>query len=237
MVIFHFCYDLRYFGYVDWHIPNGSSWWPFRYLILSLFIFTVGLSLALAHRSHFRRLAYIRRLSQLVLAASAITVMSLFLFPKAWIYFGILHFIALASVLCLPFIIKPVFIFKPQGALLIGFFILIAYNLNWLSNDWPFDYFSTWLPNDTEDYVPLFPWFGLMLLGVGFGGFILPFMVSKKMNSSLKNNNNIENKLIDLPKNQWTKAIASLGKHGLLVYLVHQPVLFAGFYTIQFFSQ
>ena len=49
MVIFHFCYDLRYFGYVDWNNPNGPNWRPFRYVILTLFISTVGVSLVLAH--------------------------------------------------------------------------------------------------------------------------------------------------------------------------------------------
>jgi len=238
MVVFHFCYDLRYFGYVDWHIPNGANWWPFRYLILSLFIFTVGISLVLAHKPHFRRINYIKRLSQLIIAALAITLMSLVLFPKAWIYFGILHFIALATVLSLPFIIRPVFIFKPIGALLIGFAILLAHKLNWVSSDWPFSYISSLLPNDTEDYVPLFPWFGVMLLGIGFAGLTLPFMPSVKINkSSNKNKNknkNREQRLIDLPKNKLSESLAFLGKHSLLIYLVHQPILFAAFYLIYY---
>ena len=92
MVIFHFCYDLRYFGYVDWNVPNGASWWPFRYVILTLFIFTLGVSLSLAHSSVIRWRKYAVRLGQIVLAATGITLMSLLMFPNGWIYFGILHF-------------------------------------------------------------------------------------------------------------------------------------------------
>lgn len=223
MVIFHFCYDLRYFGYVDWHIPNGPNWWPFRYLILSLFIFTLGLSLTLAHTPQFRSASFIKRLVQLAVSAFAITIMSLFLFPKAWIYFGILHFIMLATLLGVGFIRVP------RLALVLGAIILIAYWSNTVSNEWPFQYFSSWLPYDTEDYVPLFPWLGLMYLGIGFGGVVLPKMRVKTKKKKYK--------LMDIPNNKITKPLAWMGKHGLIIYLVHQPVLFASFYAIQFLSQ
>lgn len=225
MVIFHFCYDLRYFGYVDWDIPNGSNWWPFRYLILSLFIFTVGISLSLAHTPHFRRINFVKRLVQLLFAAFAITLMSLFLFPKAWIYFGILHFIFLVSLISLLFIRKPLF------ALIIGLMVLFVYWLGFLSSDWPFNYLSVWLPKDTEDYVPLFPWLGVMFLGLGFGGCILP-----KMTKTVKNKKAQKIHYIDIPKNKLTQPLVCLGQHGLVIYLIHQPILFSIFYAIYFLN-
>ncbi len=207
MVIFHFCYDLRYFGYVDWHIPNGPHWWPFRYLIITLFIFTVGVSLSLAHKNHFNQSTFIKRIAQLIVSAAAITIMSLFLFPKAWIYFGILHFIAAASLLGI------LLVRAPYISLVIGGVILVGYWLGLLSNTWPFEWFSQWLPDDTEDFVPLFPWLGVMYIGVGFAG-VFPI------------------KKFDISRNKLTNNLGFIGKHGLIIYLVHQPLLFAGFILI-----
>lgn len=225
MIIFHFCYDLRYFGYVDWHIPNGPNWWPFRYFIITLFLFTVGVSLALAHYDHFKRINYIRRLGQILVAAGLVTGVSLFLFPKAWIYFGILHFIAAAS------FISSLVLHRGYLALGLGAAILIAYWLGWLNNEWPFTLIKSWLPHDTEDYVPLFPWLGVVWIGLGFGRIVVPKMVVHKIKGKKK----IE-KTMDLPNNIVTRQIAWLGKHGLIIYLIHQPLLFGGFYSLQLFG-
>lgn len=209
MIIFHFCYDLRYFGYVNWNVPNGSNWWPFRYLILTLFIFTMGLSLSLAHKIRFRQKAFTKRLAQLVLSAMAITVMSLFMFEKSWIYFGILHFITIAS------IVGVLFVSLPRLALVTGGIILLGYWFKFLPSGFPFHFFSSWLPQHTEDFVPIFPWLGVMLLGIGVAGCF-----------SLKN--------IKVQHSKVITPLATMGKHGLLIYLIHQPILFAGFFAVGF---
>lgn len=208
MVIFHFCYDLRYFGYVDWNVPNGSSWWPFRYVILTLFIFTLGMSLSLAHGQGIRWRKYLVRLAQMALAAGAITIMSLFMFPGAWIYFGILHFLVFASIVGLAFVTSPI------AALAAGLIILLMYWSEVVGNRWPFD-LMVWVPAHTEDYVPIFPWAGVALLGVAAGQF-LPLAVMQKWFNWLPGQ------------------VVWMGRHGLIIYLVHQPILFAGFYLFGF---
>jgi uncharacterized membrane protein len=216
MIIFHFCYDLRYFGYVNWNIPNGDGWWQFRYLILSLFVVTVGFSLALAHYKQYQGQKFLKRFLQLAVAALAITIMSLYLFPKAWIYFGILHFIALASLLGLPLVKYP------RVSLGLGATILVGYWSGFFDSAWPFVWIEDWLPEYTEDFVPLFPWLGVMYLGIGTMGLLLDSVIMDKKRKSKK----------VLPTNPLINGLSKVGKHGLLIYLLHQPIFFAGFISI-----
>jgi uncharacterized membrane protein len=90
----------------------------------------------------------------------------------------------------------------------------VGFWLSLLKSDWPFEFFYQLLPRYTEDLVPLFPWLGVMLIGMGLGG-LLPI-----------------NKY-DVPKNSITKPLAIMGRHGLIIYLIHQPLLFGGFILVQ----
>ena len=69
------------------------------------------------------------------------------------------------------------------------------------------------------DYVPLIPWFGVFLIGIGAGNLL-----------------NVE-KLRSLPP-AWTKPVIWLGQHSLSFYFIHQALLFGLFTLIKilFFS-
>lgn len=203
MVIFHFCFDLRYFGFVDWGVPNGPGWWQFRYLILSLFIGTVGISMALAQGAGFRKTPFLIRLGKLLAAASIISLMSVFMFPDSWIYFGILHFIFAASLLCLPLVSKPVI------ALVLGVAIILVNLAGLVPPFWPFNYFARYLPRFTEDFVPFFPWLGVAFIGIYLGNLI-----------TVRNPGFCR---------RYEPGTAFIGQHALVIYMLHQPLLFAGF--------
>ncbi|BFM10564.1 hypothetical protein R50072_07170 [Simiduia litorea] len=200
MVIFHFIYDLRSFGYVAWDIPDGPGWKQFRYVILTLFFICVGVGLAYVHGKKTQWRGFFRRFVQVLLGAALVTAMSLVMFPDNWIYFGVLHFIALASVLALPFARRPML------ALGFGLLFLIAYNLGVIHSSWPFIYIGQWLPSYANDFVPIIPWFGIVCLGVFLG----------------HSNWLARDPLKYIALKPWQ---AWPGRHSLLIYLVHQPVL------------
>lgn len=206
MVVFHFCYDLRYFGYVDWSVPNGPGWWQFRYLILTLFLGTVGISLSLSHGAGIRWSKFWWRALQIGVAALAITLMSLVVFPQGWIYFGILHFILFASLICIWLVGYPLF------ALLVGVLVLLIHWSDLLPPAWPFHLFSEYLPDYTEDLVTPLPWLGVVLIGSWIGAQV--------------RNTNISYLGPRLPS--WLSFAA---RHSLVIYLLHQPILFGLFLT------
>ena len=209
MVIFHFLYDLKYFGWVDWDTPDGPGWKQFRFVIVSLFLATFGISLVLAHGKGINWRTYRRRLIQIVAAAAAITVVSLITVPANWIFFGILHFIAVASLIAIGLVNYP------RVSLLLGAGIITLYNLDIFKAFWPFSYVRDWLPSYTNDYVGLSPWLGVVFIGIFLGH---QAWLHK-------------DPLTSLGQKAW---LVKPGQHSLIIYLVHQPLFFAGFELLNF---
>lgn len=207
MVIFHFIYDLKYFGWLTWGIPDGDGWKHFRYVILTLFFICIGVGLVYSHAQNIQPKKFITRLAKVAFGAGLITLMSLVMFPQNWIYFGVLHFILIAS-LCAILLVP-----YPRLSLIIGTCIIILGFLGLLDKQWPFSYFSEFLPNYTVDYVPLFPWLGVILLGITLAH-------SQWLNHDIF-------KFKSLKNDKLIRRLTWPGKHSLIIYLVHQPLLFA----------
>jgi uncharacterized membrane protein len=202
MVIFHFAYDLHFFGWVDWNVPNGSGWKEFRHIILTLFFLSVGASLVFAHRQRVDFKSYAKRIMWIAVWAFAISLFTYQFFYSNWIFFGVLHFIAVASILCLPLVRYPV-IATSVGVLSVALFLT-----NVITSKWPFDLWELGLPSSPNDYVALFPWIGVVLLGIGVGHF---FVKGFDPCASLK----------------LSTKFTFLGRHSLMVYVLHQPLFFA----------
>lgn len=204
MAIFHFCYDLSVFGFIDFKMNGGFFTW-FRFLIVTLFFVSIGAGLYLAHHGKIQWRKFWIREAKITAGALIITLATYWLYPKSWVWFGVLHFIALASVLALPFI------FIPSVAAISGVVIFALFNLT----DW-FNLHRLWLalreplnlPNGTQDLTRLIPWLGMVLMGIYAAK--IKFLGLKKFNLGTLN-----------PIIQW------LSKHSLAFYLLHQPPLFA----------
>ncbi|WP_353368930.1 heparan-alpha-glucosaminide N-acetyltransferase [Aliiglaciecola sp. NS0011-25] len=212
MVVFHFIYDLKFFGWVPSTIPDGHGWREFRYVILTLFFLCVGFSLAAVHGSGFKQKHFIKRFIQLLLASAAVTISSLIMAPNNWIFFGVLHFIAIASVICVPLARFP------YAALFAGVIIIAAFNLGWVSSIWPFQPIRHLLPGYTNDYVGLFPWTGVVFIGIWLC---------------------YQQWFLNDPAHRFarSKIVLFASKHSLIIYLIHQPIMFAIFGLIGVFWQ
>lgn len=209
MVAYHFCFDLDYHGYTRFDFHHDPFWLTARAGILGLFLGLVGVGLVYATADGFKPRRYFRRLATLAAAALLVSLASRTLFPNSWIFFGVLHFILLASLL---------------GLLFLRFSrlnVLIASGLLWAGNNLQHAFFDQpvwqWIglmthKPITEDYVPLLPWFGVVLIGIALGRFFH-----------------------DHPRGrQWAdwrgehaiaRGLALAGRHSLLIYLLHQPLL------------
>jgi uncharacterized membrane protein len=205
MVAYHFSFDLRYFGVTQWDFYRDPFWLHARTLILSSFLLIAGVSLVLAQREPPQPARFWRHVGTIAVCALAVSAASYLLFPASWIWFGVLHAIAVSLVLAQPLVRRPAL------ALAVGAAMIAAGNLysnavfdnralGWLG-------FMTAKPR-TEDYVPLFPWAGVLLVGIGAGHALL----------------RAEMRPIAFAA-RWPRGMAWLGRHSLAIYMVHQPVL------------
>jgi len=208
MVVYHFCFDLRYFGVARWDFEHDIRWLAARTLILSSFLLIAGISAALARRDPAADARWPRHVAVIGGAALLVTAASAMMFPRSFIWFGVLHAIALSLLLARPLIDRP------RAALAAGVIVIAAgvmlssqhfdnRMLGWLG-------FMTGKPM-TEDYVPLFPWSGVLFLGIAAGHALVA-----------------SNFAMLAPLARMPRALRFLGRHSLAVYLVHQPLLLGG---------
>lgn len=205
MVLFNYSVTLDYFRL----IPMPSSY-LYQYIlpisIASIFIFMSGVTSYISFEKHNEKLTrkYFIRGIKLLFFATLITLFTYVFVPQYTIFFGILHFFAFSSFL-IPFFIK-----YNKLNLIAGLSIILS-GVYLQQQTFNFSYLS-WLgfvPEtlSTFDYFPLIPWFGVILLGLYYGRYI----IEKTSNIRFKR--------------KISSIFTFLGKHSLTVYLVHQPLL------------
>lgn len=154
MIIFHFSFDLDYFGLINIDIINDPFWYFFPRVIVFLFLFAVGMALSLAHKNGIKWKFFGKRFLLIVFWAIIISFVTFNFFPENWIYFGTLHAIAVVSVFSLPFLKRP------WEALVVGVCLFIPSIFYDVTIPW----FT--LDHTSWDYISPFPWLGASLLGI-----------------------------------------------------------------------
>jgi uncharacterized membrane protein len=214
MVAYHFVFDLNYLAFIRINLESGF-WFFFPRAIGATFLFVAGISIVLSdkHDKEGKGEGYVHHLKRgLLLAAVAAGItIATWIYPhEGFITFGIIHLIALST------LIAPLFLRFGKLNILIGL-VIIAIGI-FLSGMQTGSHYLFWLgitfPGYAAlDYYPLLPWFGFILIGIGAGRMAL--------------------EKITLRDSRVSDSLAFLGRNSLAIYLGHQLVLFGALIVLR----
>jgi len=221
MICYHCIFDLSYFGAYSGYMLS-TPWQVFARSIGSTFIFVLGVSLTLRvnrlkpelEDKLFRK--FLLRGAKIFGWGMVVTVVTYFLLGYGFVVFGILHLLGLSTILAYPFL-------RSRWASLAGGVAVIVLGIIVARFTSP----SLWLVwlgvrqlgRYMVDYYPILPWFGIALLGVFAGLTLYPGGIPRFT-------------LPDLSQKAPIRGLTFLGRHSLLIYLVHQPILLAILFVV-----
>jgi uncharacterized membrane protein len=220
MACFHFCFDLSNYRLLEADFYTDALWTNQRTCILSLFLLCAGAGQAVAASQGQSWARFWRRWAQIVGCAALVSLGSWFMFPDSYIYFGVLHGMAVMLILARLAAGLRLWLW-PLGLALICLPHFVSH---------PF--FDTRLSNwvglvthkpITEDYVPILPWLGVMLWGLAATQWLLARKASWLSWASSSDNTGQARALLVI-----RQGLATLGRWSLTFYMVHQPVLIGG---------
>jgi uncharacterized membrane protein len=219
---YHLLYDLGdYVGisrFLGWSTNLSTAAWTIaQHFFAGLFVLLSGVSSTLTRSNIRRGLRLLAVALGLTLATYLIAIWLHLFDPAETIIFGILHCLAV-SMLLYGALFRKV---SAAGNALVGtgviglaFLLPVLKKALVIRSGWliPFG-----LPSPTFsslDYFPLIPWFGVFLVGAALGR----SLYSKK--KSL------------LPWRMPVNFVNFAGRHSLLIYIVHQPVIMGILYLL-----
>jgi uncharacterized membrane protein len=215
MVGYHILFDLGEFSgvkrFLGFSTDLGSAaWTAAQYFFAGLFVVLSGISSTLSRSN-------VRRGLKLLAVSLAVTAATYIFDPSSVVFFGILQCLAFSMLIYGAAFEKagPI-VCTAWGALVIGLGAVLpilkkglAVRFDWLL---PFGIHS---PSFSSfDYFPLIPWLGIFLIGAALGKRIY---VSKR---SL------------LPWSLPVTFVNAAGRHSLLIYILHQPVIMGLLYVL-----
>lgn len=202
MLLYHFLYDLALFGVITWEQMFCTPLNILQKLICTSFIFLAGTS-ARFSRSTLRH-------GLIVIAAGVIVAIGGAVGGQT-IRFGVLQLLGWSMVLY--HFLGRFLQTCPAGPLVLSSAVLYALTDWWthavsVESDWLYPLGFQSPRFFSADYFPLLPWFFLFVIGTVFGGWCLAHR---------------EHRLLTAP---FPAPLTFLGRHSLLIYLIHQPVLY-----------
>ena len=199
MVVYHFLYDLALFGVITWEQMFAPGLNLLQRFICCSFILLAGIS-ARFSRSNLRH--------GLVVLAAHLAVVAGAAVGGQTIRFGVLAL--LGTSMLLYHLAGPLLRRLPEWLLAALSLALFLWSGSWtrrVSVKFLYPLGFTYRGFSSSDYFPLLPWFFLFLLGTAAGGWLLR---RRERLAALR-----------LPG-----PLTWPGRHSLLLYLLHQPVLY-----------
>lgn len=236
MVIYHFLFDLDYFGTYSmpaWFWPQQLYGFPITLMFIGIAGVSLSLSASKTKDAGTLTKKLVKRGAYIFAAGLLITAVTLIYPHDGAILFGVLHLIGISTILAVPFVLnfsKGAQVsaeYREKSAwilpLIFGIlFVLIGQIVEHINGPiWlvplgihPYVFY-------TLDYEPIFPWFGVVLIGIAAGAWLYPRGVRRFSFDFLKK----EPRLLT--------PISFVGRHSLLIYLAHQPVILGGLLLVE----
>ncbi|ODN70863.1 DUF1624 domain-containing protein [Methylobrevis pamukkalensis] len=211
MASYHLAWDLSFFELISADVAGDPGWRAYARAIAASFLLLVGVGLVLGHGGGLRRRPFLIRLAKIVAAAALISAATYVAFPDTFIYFGILHHIALASVVGLAFLRLPAMVTLAAAALALVLPSLVVLPAETGALGW-WTGLTEWV-KPANDFVPLFPWISAVLAGIGVTRIAIRAGLVARIGRW---------RASAMP----VRLLASAGRHSLAVYLIHQPLLY-----------
>lgn len=228
MVFFHFIYDMAYLVPTEWGRTALAANNSIVVFDTASFILLAGISSSFSRNN-------LKRGGRLLAIGIVFTLVTAFIFPGQAIYFGILQLLGSCMVLYGTF--EDRLRKLPAAVMLALCAVIFALTFNLTGGYIGIDgVFRIDLPREllennllypygiirggyaSVDYEPLFPWFFLYFGGTYIGGFITEYRDS-------------------LPKFCYADPLPPLsfmGRHSLMIYILHQPIILAVVYAVKF---
>lgn len=228
MIFYHGFYTVGFLFHIDLGIFFFKFFMPAEPFFAGLFMFISGIACNLSHSNLARGL-------KLLAIALGVTLVTWIFLPADLILFGILHFLAVCMILCgllKPSIDRIPYVWAPVAVCAVGYLFTmnikngtlgltgalalpkILYSTNWLA---PLGFYNSAFTS--ADYFPLLPWIFVFFAGVFIGklakaGKFPAFAYRPKV-----------------PPLSW------MGRHALILYLAHQPVIYGACLLISYISK
>lgn len=218
MILFHFLFDLSLFKIAQVPIFTNPFWLLYREAGVFVFMAVSGFCLVLEHQNQIRWKLFWKRFIKLLLAGALITIATYYYNSSKTIWLGILQFFAFSSLLGLYFLrFEKLNLVLGVLIIALGFIGNINEAPNYIGPAFTWMGFGTMHLSSLEIF-PLIPFFGYVLVGIYMGKILIPRKTMDYFLISIP------------PQNPLTHFIAFFGKHSLLIYLIHQPILLAILY-------